>query len=154
MIRMLVPDSGGTNWNLRQARRSERSGGAGTAPPQEGAAPPRGGHHYVPRKVFENKQLNLSTEAQKVFDRGRTGPLQGQVHRGGKDHDEYNRAVREHMLRYLRDNGIRPEAMTAEQANKFLDEVKRSRDPRIRDFNLRIFRREFLFQLRRGPRID
>jgi hypothetical protein len=58
------------------------------------------------------------------------------------------------MLRYLRDNGIRPEAMTAEQASKFLDEVKRSRDPRIRDFNLRIFRREFLFQLRRGPRID
>jgi hypothetical protein len=30
--------------------------------------------------------------------------------------------------------------------------MKRSRDPRIRNYNLRIFMRELQFQLRRGPR--
>jgi len=42
--------------------------------------------------------------------------------------------------------------MTPDQARKFVDEIKRSSDPRIRGFNLKIFRREFLYQLRRIPR--
>ncbi|MEJ0078197.1 MAG: hypothetical protein WDO17_22705 [Alphaproteobacteria bacterium] len=42
--------------------------------------------------------------------------------------------------------------MTPEQARKFLDDVKRSSDPRIRPFNMRLYMREIMYWMRRGPR--
>lgn len=36
-------------------------------------------------------------------------------------------------------NGITPQTMSPEQAQRFVDSVKRSTDPRIRDYNLGIF---------------
>jgi hypothetical protein len=49
-------------------------------------------------------------------------------------------------------NGIGPEFMTPEQARTFVDSVRRSNDPRIRNFNLDIYRRELRYLLRLGPR--
>ena len=126
------------------------SGGAGTAPPQTGAAPPRGGHHFVPRAVFGKQPLR--PETQKVFEQGVTGPLKTGPHQNSHEHFIYNEAAAEHYNRFLRGNGIRSEDMTPDQARKFLEEVKRSGDPRIRNFNLNIFKREFLYLLRRFPR--
>lgn len=129
------------------------SGGVGTASPGPGqnpGQPTRGGHHYVPRQIFESEPLR--PETRRVFEQKVTGPLKGGPHQNSTEHSIYNGAVYEHYKKFLRENGIRSEDMTPEQARKFVDEVKGSRDPRVRDFNLKIFRREFLYQLRRIPR--
>jgi hypothetical protein len=123
------------------------------APGARPASPTRGGHHYVPREVFEAKDLKLSPEARRVFEERVTGPLRSHVHGNSREHEQYNRAVRELLDRHL-ETGIRPESMTADQARRFLDQVLQSRDPRIRDFNIGIFKREFQYLLRRGPRLD
>jgi hypothetical protein len=61
--------------------------------------------------------------------------------------------VKKAFDRFKAKNGIaRSEDVTPEQAKKFLEEVKRSSDPRIRNFNMRIYMREFQFYLRRIPR--
>ncbi len=138
-------------WSAGNGRVSGRwSGGAGTGPagtrPNPGQ-PTRGGHHFVPRKIFEREPLR--PETRRVFEEGVTGPLRAGRHKGGKDHDIYTDSVYERYRRFLRENGIRSEDMTPEQAFKLLDEVKRSSDPRIRDLNLRIFRREIFFLIRR-----
>jgi hypothetical protein len=49
-------------------------------------------------------------------------------------------------------NGIVPEAMTPIQARSFVGEIMRSSDPRIRVFNLNIYRRALLFHLGRRSR--
>jgi hypothetical protein len=58
----------------------------------------------------------------------------------------------DHYNRFLRENGIRPEDMTPDQARSLVDEVKRSSDPRVRGFNMRIYMREIIYWLRRTPR--
>lgn len=130
------------------------SGGAGTGAPNTGTTVggrgPRG-HHYVPKEIYQNE--NLRPETRKVFEDATTGPLRGQVHGNSVEHNAYNTAVKEAFERFKTENGIaRSEDMTPEQAKKFLDEVKASRDPRIRGFNMRIFMKEFQFYLRRLPR--
>jgi hypothetical protein len=129
------------------------SGGAGTA--SGGgviavAGPTRGGHHFVPRKVFEKEPLR--PETWKVFDQSVTGPLNAGHHKTSREHDIYNDAVRDHYNRFLRENGIRSEDMTPDQARRLVDEVKRSSDPRVRGFNMRIYMREIIYWLRRTPR--
>jgi hypothetical protein len=83
---------------------------------------------------------------------GTTGPLRAQRHGWGKEHVEYNRAVAEHFERFIKSNGIRLEDMTPEQARAFVQEIKRSQDHRIRDFNIRIPREEYRYNLKRIPR--
>ena len=39
-----------------------------------------------------------------------------------------------------------------DQARKFVDEVKRSTNPRVRNLNMRIYMREIMYWLRRIPR--
>jgi hypothetical protein len=125
------------------------SGGAGSATPGIGASKgKRPGHHYVPRDVY--KKEPLKPETRRVFEDATTGRLRGQVHRGGDGHDEYNRAVREDFERFKKERG-RSEDMTPERAQEFLDRVKRSTDPQIRDFNKRILWREIIYWIRRGP---
>lgn len=130
------------------------SGGPGTGAPAAGgnsAGRNPGGHHFVPREIFQKE--SLKPETRKVFEEGATGPLRGQIHRGGEGHDIYNRAVKEALDRFKAENQIvRSEDMTPEQARRFLDDVKRSSDPRIRNFNMRIYMREFQYYLRRLPR--
>ena len=94
------------------------------------------GHHFVPRSIYRN--LPLSEETRAVLDRATTGPLQSGPHGWSKEHDVYNRAAREYFERFMSSNGIAPEKMTSSQARAFVDSIRQSTDPRIRDFNLSI----------------
>jgi len=127
------------------------SGGAGTGPQETG--PGRGpirGHHFVDKALYKN--LSLRPETRQVFDEGTTGPLHAGPHRWSKEHKIYNDAVAEHFQRFLKEHRIQPEQMTPEQAQRFVSEVKGSRDPRIRSFNTKIFMREIRYWFRRMPR--
>ncbi len=112
------------------------SGGAGTGSASPSTRGPRpSGHHYVPRGVF-GKYL-LPAEAREVLERATTGPLKKR-HGYNKKHRKYNLAVSEHFKRFLRENGIRPERMTADQARRLVESVRNSTNPRIRNFNLEV----------------
>lgn len=127
------------------------SGGAGTGQStSDSGQPARGGHHYVPRKIFDSEALR--PETRRVFEEGRTGPLRAEKHGNSKEHVIYTEAVYDKYRRFLDENKISSETMTPDQARQFLDQVKRSNDPRIRDLNLRIFRNELRYLLRRIPR--
>ncbi|MGE4164542.1 MAG: hypothetical protein AB7E67_01000 [Xanthobacteraceae bacterium] len=108
------------------------------------------GHHFVPRSLFE--KLPLSSEARRVFEGGSTGHLRSGPHQWSKEHRLYNEAVTEHFEKFLRQRNLRADSVTADHAKEFLNDVRQSRDPRIRDYNLRIFRQEFQYYLRRLPR--
>jgi len=110
------------------------------------------GHHFVPRSLFQ--RFGLSAEARKVLDRGVTGRLRAEKHGWSVEHHEYNKAIREKLSRFLRDNKIRPESMTANEATEFRERILRDQDPRIRNFNLKIYRREILYWIRRIRRLD
>ena len=128
------------------------SGGAGTEPPntEPSENPKSRGHHLVPGKLYRNEPLQ--PETRKVFEQAATGPLGG-PHGFSGEHAEYNDAVIEAFARFKADNGIsHSEDVTPEQAEKFVDEVRRSPDPRIRNFNVKIFRQQFRYFMRRGPR--
>lgn len=138
-------------WLSGNGRISGRwSGGAGTGEPISGnGSKQRGGHHFVTREIFKNEPLR--PETRKVFDDDVTGRLMAGPHRNDAEHKIYNRAVRELYDRFLSENGIQSQDMTPEQAREFLRQVKTSPDPRIRDFNLKIYRREIFHWLRRNP---
>lgn len=126
-------------------------GGGAYAPVfRAGGGPSPRGHHFVARAEFENR--NFSAEARRVFDTARTGPLSPGVHGWSPEHARYNAAVGEHLDRFLARNSIRPEQMTADQARSVVEEVRRSADPRIRDYNLRIYRNEIIHAIRRRIR--
>jgi len=112
----------------------------------------RGGHHFVTRDIFDDPVLRLRPETRKVFEQGVTGPLNAGPHRWDREHKTYNQAVRELFNRFLDANRTTSEEMTPDHARRFLDEVKRSTDPRIRGLNIRIYMREVIFWMRRAPR--
>jgi hypothetical protein len=100
-------------------------------------APPRGGHHWVPKAVFEDQPLQPDT--MKVFEDSRSGPLADMsVNWWTSEHVGYNDAVEQAFKSFLDRNMISAQEMTPDQARAFVDEVLRSNDPRIRDFNRRI----------------
>jgi hypothetical protein len=105
--------------------------------------PPQRGQHYVSRKVFENKPLREDTR--RVFEDAASGPLSDPtVNLYSKPHREYNRAVDEAFENFLAERGIESKNMTPAQARDFLHGVLRSNDPRIHDFNMRIFEQRYL----------
>jgi len=108
------------------------------------------GHHYVSVEIYG--RMNLSAETRKVFDEEKTGRLHSHVHGNSKEHEMYTEAVGQLLKKYMIKNDIREESMTPVQARRFVDEVKRSNDPRIRDFNMRIWRRELMYWIRRAGR--
>jgi hypothetical protein len=114
-----------------QNRLSELTG-VGAEPPSEG------GHHYVPKSLYKIEPL--SPETRNVFDEASSGPLaDATVNSWTTEHRNYNDAVREAFRIFLAQNGITPDRMTPDQAREFLAEVFRSNDPRILEFNLKIF---------------
>jgi hypothetical protein len=95
----------------------------------------RGGHHYVPRQIFAKLKL---TGTRQVFKQAVTGPLSPGVHGRDDEHKAYNKAVHNLWNDFLKRHGITAEEMTPAQARSFLDEVKHSNNPTIRDFNSRL----------------
>ena len=114
----------------------------------EDAALRRGGHHYIPRAVYKNRRL--SDEARKVFEETTTGRLEDKrLNVFSSSHRAYNKAVNEEFDRFLTKNNITEEQITPDHARQLLSEIVASRDPRIRNFNMRIWMR----QLFRGGRL-
>jgi polyhydroxyalkanoate synthesis regulator phasin len=75
----------------------------------------------------------------KVFEDSRSGPLADMsVNWWTSEHVGYNDAVEQAFKSFLDRNMISAQEMTPDQARAFVDEVLRSNDPRIRDFNRRI----------------
>ena len=102
-----------------------------------------GRHHCVPQSIYN--RLALSPETRRVFDEAVTGRLQAGTHQWSQAHRAYNLSVGEQLDRFMLERGIRPEQMTPDDARRFVSEVNRSNDPRIRGFNLRLYRREMLY---------
>lgn len=107
----------------------------------------RGGHHFVPRAVY--KDLPLKRETRKIFDDARTGRLKAAQHGWSVEHGLYNQAVAEALKQFTERNNIKLEYMTPGEAQQFVYEVIGSGDPRIRELNLRIYRREILYYIQR-----
>jgi hypothetical protein len=95
------------------------------------------GHHLVPQAIWRNEPLRPETA--RVFDRATTGPIPG-GHNFGDGHSAYSKAVQE-MWDKAKAGGVNCQSMTPNQAEDFVRQVRQSQDPRIRDFNHRIYRR-------------
>jgi len=106
------------------------------------------GHHYVPQSLWKNEPL--LSETRRTFDRATTGPIPG-GHNYGDGHSDYNKAVKELYEKWKTQNKINCETMTPKQAEDFVKTVKESNDPRIRNFNRRIYQRIINGALRRIP---
>jgi hypothetical protein len=130
-------------WRKGSGRRSGRwSGGAASLITDQAYRRLRGGHHYVPREIFEDlfRKNQLRPETRKVFDEAVTGSLPKGLHKNDRPHREYTKAVFGLWDKFSQRHGIRPEDMTSDQARKFIHEVLHSNDPRISLYNGR-FRR-------------
>ena len=129
------------------------SGGSGVGPQssQSAAAPRSRGHHFIPGEIYRTEPFKAETR--NVFEKAVTGPLHGQQHGNSKEHVAYTKAVQEAFEQFKARNGIlQSEDVTPDHAKKFINEIHNSSDPRIRNFNLKIYMREFRFYLRRIPR--
>ena len=113
-----------------------------------------GGHHEVPRGVYE--KWNLRSETEKVFKDATTGPIppwEGRTtpdgirigNRWTEAHREYNKAIKELSEDFFKRHNIRPQDMTPDQARTLSKEIRETPDPRIRVFNdmMRLLRRLF-----------
>ena len=109
------------------------------------------GHHYVPRQLFENR--GLSKEAIEVFEAAKTGRLYAVgSNLWDESHRIYNQAVEALFDAFLDKRNIVPSRMTGSQAFDFTKEVLTSKDPRIRNHNMRIRMLEAIYRFRRGIR--
>jgi hypothetical protein len=116
----------------------------------EFSAASKRGHHWVPWAIF--KKLDLRPETHAAFANATTGPLAGQRHGNSKEHMRYTEAVEELLKNFIRQEGISERDMTPDHAKKIVDQVRASREPRIRDFNLSIYRREVYYLIQRRGR--
>lgn len=140
---------GGTNSNSPASASNDEDTNVGSnKPATDISAARRGkGHHYIPAALFENESLPEDTR--RVFEEASTGPLRDErSNKYDQDHRQYNQAVKGHYEKFKRENGITSERMSPDQARQFVREVQDSRDPRIRNYNMRIWLREIM---RRGP---
>ena len=101
------------------------------------------GHHWVTGPIRNDP--NLSAPAQQVFQNAKTGDY-GERHGWDKPHSDYNKAVQELWDK----NKYDPSKMTKEQAEDFVRQVMRSRDPRIAKFRMRIIKLCIKFGMGRG----
>lgn len=110
---------------------------AGRRAPRLGSRPH--GHHFVSHAVYS--KFPLRPETRRIFDDAKTGRLTF-PHGFTKEHRAYNDAVGEKFEAFLLRHAIESDDMTPRQAREFVDEIKRSTDPRIRDLNLKIYRQQ------------
>lgn len=90
----------------------------------------------MPRAIFD--KLPLKPETRRVLEHAVTGPLSPGTHGWDKEHKAYNKAVKNLWDEFLKRQAIIVEEMTSGQASHFLDEVRHSNNPVIRDFNARL----------------
>jgi hypothetical protein len=114
----------------------------------ENVMPVQWGHHYEPKAVIKSFE-DLSPEARDYFMKDVTGPLKAERHGNSKEHMRYNEAVKDRFERFFKENNIKPQEMTRDEAKRLSNEIKNSKDPRIRDFNTRIWMKEIIRLLRR-----
>jgi len=106
------------------------------------------GHHYIPQSLWKKEPLQSDTR--RVFDRATTGPIPG-GHNYGGGHSQYNSAVRDLYDDWKNKNGIQCEKMTPQQANDFVNKIKQSSNPAIRNFNNKILMKIIMGVMRRIP---
>lgn len=127
------------------------SGGAGSLAPSSNREPAdrsrgkRDGHHFLPQTLW--RKLPFSDQVKKVFEEAKTGSLHF-VHGWDEPHARYNEATKELLERFMQRHNIQPEQMTVDQARSVVKEIHESRDPRIRNFNMKIRLREYLYRVR------
>jgi hypothetical protein len=115
-----------------------------------GPGRPRG-HHYVPRSMYRNE--SLQPETRKVFENATTGQLLDERNNlYDKEHRQYNDAVLQAFQEFKRQNGVRSEEVTPDQAREFLKLIQESRDPLIRNLNMRMLLREIMKRIPKFPR--
>jgi len=85
-------------------------------------------HHWVPQSIYKN--AGLPAAAYSIFDRGAFGPLVS--HSYNENHRLYNAAAWDLWNRTLKERGIDPARMTADQARQILQEFRRCPDPQMR----------------------
>jgi hypothetical protein len=114
---------------------------------------PRGGHHWVPRAV--SRHFSLSPETTQVFENAKSGTLEDDIVNLWKlPHRQYKNAIEEALKDFLAKNSITARQMTPEHAQRFLDQVFRSSDPRIRDFNVKVMEQRLKYLSRNASDLD
>jgi hypothetical protein len=87
-------------------------------------------HHYVTGPIRGPCNPDLSDDARKVFWKETTGDV-GR-HDYSKPHPEYNKAVKENWDKWIK--GKDQSKLSEDQAKKFVDLIKNSKDPRIKNY--------------------
>jgi hypothetical protein len=108
-----------------------------------GPRPYAKGHHWVPGPI--RRLPDLSPDARKVFNDTFSG-WYGELHPWSKPHAEYNQAVTELWAK----NHYNSSKMTKKDAEDFVKQVKKSRDPRIAKFRDEIIDKLWKYELRSG----
>lgn len=107
------------------------------------------GHHFVPRGVFRKEKYGFRADTLKALEAETTGRLKDPSSNFfDKMHREYNDAVEEALDRFIRNNNIGKGQMTPDEARIFASEIRKSEEPRIRQFNKRVYMREIMRSLR------
>ena len=109
---------------------------------------PAEGHHWVIGPIRNDP--NLSLVAAQVFKDAKTGPVPG-GHNFGEGHSAYNKGVNDLWKNYLDQNKCTPATMTKTQAEGFVSRVKTADDPRVRNFNRKIYEKFIRDGFRRMP---
>jgi RHS repeat-associated protein len=95
------------------------------------------GHHWFSRQQFRPgnpEKWNFTPEARNVFERSTSGRLPPGYNYYDTSHREYNKAVGEHVKRWMAERQIQPHTMTAQQAEQCIRSIKGSEDPKIKPF--------------------
>jgi hypothetical protein len=97
------------------------------------------GHHWVPFGSTNGPDMDLSNEARVVFGQSVSGEKLPDVeHLQG--HPKYTAAVRDELRLYARQRGINLAYMSKTEAEEFVQHVRASPRPEIRDLNARVTR--------------
>jgi hypothetical protein len=97
------------------------------------------GHHWVTVNIFTKR--NFSDAVKAFFDNARSGPLADPtVNHNTTEHRLYDSAVNQLLEEFLKKNNITEAQMTVEQAKEFVQKVKNSNVPAIRQFVIKINR--------------
>jgi hypothetical protein len=92
----------------------------------------------------------LRLRLERIFDQETLGHLYIKGYGNDKAHREYSKATEEFMDQFMKENNIKPEEMTPDQARSMLKAIRESQDPRIRNYRQFIQRLQLLYQLRTG----